>query len=614
MASDLIFLANQMEVISFKLLPIRSDRKRRIKRKRRPNDDSDLETEELAHIFQLDAFNPGQLLTVCQRPLDGAPGVLTTDPARCSDESMCWDSFVSCGSTVIGIGYPQDLLDDDLRATVLPSQMASFDGQNEARKGDDNCHAGGAITIRVDQGLLSFEDFIDPDATIAEWLGAHGLAKRELFCQGAKLSLHMKLGNLPTSQIDVSLVPKPPSDEIPAVIRSLEGCKTSGIWSLAEISFWHPNRRPVQDFGGPAISFDYDLEDDPIAMQHRLWLEELVQRLSFATHLMQHWKRRQEALQANSSSKRSKAEMVHQTVQVSPSDSRLVIIRAAASSSGSNGDASHSGGALGLVPPSWFSRSAVHSESDEPSEDSHQLRQKSDSDEVPSVRALASRSLPSSLDSDMGYNPEWIGTSRMVSLSNRMASDLDGLLGYICGIDGVLRPWDLEVELPPSLVLPPQELPSCPPIISLGDVQDAQDDLQSSISSSLAVDLPCSPRSDLGGVIGQFGYAVDLFGVLTAFDMEPPWLDRAPSTPPSQATSQLLESALATFLPEHLPHSGGWITITVDHGLLFLIDTIHLTAATELLALTIAHTGGVVTQPSEEGSLLKPLIDTREDA
>eukprot|EP00971_Amphidinium_carterae_P050269 990587-Amphidinium_carterae.2 len=161
-----------MEVISFKLLPIRSDRKRRIRRKRRPNDDSDLETDELAHIFQLEAFNPGQLLTVCERPLDGAPGVRTSDQARCSDQSMAWDSFVSCGSTVIGIGFPQVPLDGDLRATVLPSQMASPDAQHEALMGNVNIHAGGAITIRVDQGLLSFEDFIDPDATIAEWLGA----------------------------------------------------------------------------------------------------------------------------------------------------------------------------------------------------------------------------------------------------------------------------------------------------------------------------------------------------------------------------------------------------------------------------------------------------------
>eukprot|EP00971_Amphidinium_carterae_P050268 990587-Amphidinium_carterae.1 len=304
---------------------------------------------------------------------------------------------------------------------------------------------------------------------------------------------------------------------------------------------------------------------------------------------MQHWKRKQEALQANSSSKRAKAEMIHQTVRVSPSDSRLVIIRAAASSSGSIGGASHSGGAI--VPASWSSRFAVHSESEEPSEDSHQLRQESDSDEIPTVCALASRSLPSSLDSDMGYNPESMGVSRMVSLSNSMPGDLDGALGYTRGIDGVLRPWDLEVAPPPALVLQPEDLPPCPPIISnFGEVQDFQDDLQSSISSSLAVDLPSSPRSALGGVIG---YAVDLFGVLTAFDMEPHRLDQTPSTPPSQATSQLLESGLVTFLPEHLPHSGGWITITVDHGSRFLIDTIRLSAATELLALTIAHTGGV---------------------
>eukprot|EP00971_Amphidinium_carterae_P157130 3114684-Amphidinium_carterae.1 len=240
-------------MVNFKLLPISADRKRRIRRKRKPNDDSDLETEELAHIFQLEAFEPGQLITVCQRPLDEQPHVLTTDPDRCTDRSMFWDSFVSFGNTVIGIGDPHGNLEDDLRDAVLPSHLELPGAQDVVTLGDDDIYAGGAITIRVDNGLLSFEDFIDAEATIAEWLGAHGLAKRELFWQGAKLSMHMKLGNLPTTHITVSLVPKPSSDEIPAVIRSLEGCKTSGIWSLAEVSFWHPNRKPVQDFGGPAV-------------------------------------------------------------------------------------------------------------------------------------------------------------------------------------------------------------------------------------------------------------------------------------------------------------------------------------------------------------------------
>eukprot|EP00971_Amphidinium_carterae_P055573 1095426-Amphidinium_carterae.1 len=154
---------------------------------------------------------------------------------------MFWDSFVSFDNTVIGIGDPHGLLDDDLCATVLPDQMEWSATQGESFPVDNYLYDGGAITIRVDNGLLSFEDFIDAEATIAEWLGAHGLAKRELYWQGAKLSVHMKLGHLSTTHITVSLVPKPPSDEIPAVIRSLEGCKTSGIWSLAEVSFWHPN-------------------------------------------------------------------------------------------------------------------------------------------------------------------------------------------------------------------------------------------------------------------------------------------------------------------------------------------------------------------------------------
>eukprot|EP00971_Amphidinium_carterae_P175370 3476319-Amphidinium_carterae.1 len=119
----------------------------------------------------------------------------------------------------------------------------------------------------------------------------------------------------------------------------------------------------------------------------------------------------------------------------------------------------------------------------------------------------------------MGYNPESSGTSRMVSVSNSIMSDLDGQLGLTMGIDGVIRPHNLEVQPPPALVLPPQELTSSPAIISNlpWEFHDTFDELQYSTSSSLIVVLPTSPRSDLGGVIG---YAVDMEGVLHSFDLE----------------------------------------------------------------------------------------------
>eukprot|EP00971_Amphidinium_carterae_P247314 4911435-Amphidinium_carterae.1 len=88
-------------------------------------------------------------------------------------------------------------------------------------------------------------------------------------------------------------------------------------------------------------------------MQHRLWLEELVQRLSYATHLMQHWKRRQEVLRQDSSNKRQKEEIIHQSVRVSPGDQQVVIYRATASSLPGSA-ASHLGGAT--IPEGWFHR------------------------------------------------------------------------------------------------------------------------------------------------------------------------------------------------------------------------------------------------------------------
>eukprot|EP00971_Amphidinium_carterae_P157131 3114684-Amphidinium_carterae.2 len=259
-------------------------------------------------------------------------------------------------------------------------------------------------------------------------------------------------------------------------------------------------------------------------MQHKLWLEELVQRLSYATHLMQHWKRRQEALQKEPPSKKPKEEMIHQSVRVSPGDRHVVIFRASASSMLESEGAAHCGGAT--VPEEWFHRNVIHSESEEPSEDSHQLRPAADVGSldnagIPTVGTMASLSLPSSLSSDMGYNPESLGTSRMVSASNSIMGDLDGQLGLTMGIDGVIRPHDLEVQPPPALVLPPQELTPCPAIISNlpWEFQDTLDDLQFSTSSSLVVVLPTSPRSDLGGVIG---YAMDMEGVLRSFDYEMP--------------------------------------------------------------------------------------------
>eukprot|EP00971_Amphidinium_carterae_P326534 6457393-Amphidinium_carterae.1 len=202
----------------------------------------------------------------------------------------------------------------------------------------------------------------------------------------------------------------------------------------------------------------------------------------------------------------------------------------------------HSGGAS--VPSSHFDRFVIHSDSDDLSDDSHQQQHESDF---------------GSLESEMIPN---------------MSSDLDGILGYTHEADGVIRPHDLEIEVLPPHSLPPQDLVPCPPILSdlPGDFQGITGDLQSSLSSSLVVSVPNSPRSDLGGVIG---YAVDIMGVWHPFDLEPPGHDQFLLTLPSQATSHLLESGLATFLPVQCPHTGGTITIRVDHGLLSFVDTIH---------------------------------------
>eukprot|EP00971_Amphidinium_carterae_P077518 1531909-Amphidinium_carterae.1 len=352
---DWILFEDNVATVQYSTLPILAGRERRTRRKRRANDDSDLSTDELRHIFELEDMRPGDLVTVNESPLDGAPGVLTSIPGHCTDTSMEWKSFISFRDTVLGVGFPSS----------------------------------------------SIDPYVVHDEILADFL--------------------------------------------------------------------------------------------------------------------------------------------------------------------------HDGGAS--VPESWFHRYVIQSESEEPSEDSHQLRLENDlgsldSEVIPSVEALASRSLPSSLSSDMGYNPESRGTSREVSLPCSMVSDLDGTLGYTCGEDGILRPHDFLVLPPPLLVLPPQDLPLSPPIIShmsYGNL-DTIGDLWSSINSSLMVDFPLSPRSDLGG---QIGYAVDNEGNWHVFDLDPFNQD------PGQLTvARLMASGFATSLLDHYHHTGGMITISVDHGLLSFVDFI----------------------------------------
>eukprot|EP00971_Amphidinium_carterae_P042963 844697-Amphidinium_carterae.1 len=68
--------------------------------------------------------------------------------------------------------------------------------------------------------------------------------------------------------------------------------------------------------------------------------------------------------------------MIHQSVRVSPGDRHMVIFHVAASSLVVSDGAAHCGGAT--VPEEWFHRNVIHSESEEPSEDSHQLRPATD--------------------------------------------------------------------------------------------------------------------------------------------------------------------------------------------------------------------------------------------
>eukprot|EP00971_Amphidinium_carterae_P104685 2073287-Amphidinium_carterae.1 len=138
--------------------------------------------------------------------------------------------------------------------------------------------------------------------------------------------------------------------------------------------------------------------------------------------------------------------------------------------------------------------------------------------------------------------------------------------------------------------------------------------MQFSTSSSLVVVLPTSPRSDLGGVIG---YAMDMEGVLRSFDYEMMVPDQPIPTTGRGTTSQLLDSGLATSLPDCCSHNGGRSPTRVDQAIDLTSlqqdqDTfpapMHesppwlISGLATFLSESSSHTGGSITIKVDNGS------------
>eukprot|EP00971_Amphidinium_carterae_P256586 5094817-Amphidinium_carterae.2 len=179
----------------------------------------------------------------------------------------------------MGIWYPFDLEPPEQEQLppplpVLPRAPHLLEGGHLATVLPVQClFTGGMITIKVDHGALSFVDSIDPRLSLADWKKANDLSTRDLFWQGARLDPAICLERRSATSLTVTLISRMWHEGEQLVIRPFQQCRASTVWSLAEISFWHPQRQPLSQYQWAGQSIDYIPNENPVALAQRLWLE-----------------------------------------------------------------------------------------------------------------------------------------------------------------------------------------------------------------------------------------------------------------------------------------------------------------------------------------------------
>eukprot|EP00971_Amphidinium_carterae_P283489 5627490-Amphidinium_carterae.1 len=149
--------------------------------------------------------------------------------------------------------------------------------------------SGGAVLL-VLPGFVMAQ--IPDDITLGGWLTELSLMETTILWAGSALHSDIMFNELRVRMIDVTAAPKVKLDSATPVIRPLQQCRTSRVWSLAEFQFWHQGFAPMlpvqqymgsEDYGGPM-----DLE----VLRSNHFLQETLERIEYAKRLMAVWSKR----------------------------------------------------------------------------------------------------------------------------------------------------------------------------------------------------------------------------------------------------------------------------------------------------------------------------------
>eukprot|EP00971_Amphidinium_carterae_P126102 2498121-Amphidinium_carterae.1 len=194
-------------------------------------------------------------------------------------------------------------------------------------------------------------------------------------------------------------------------------------------------------------------------------------------------------------------------------------------------------------PTEWFT---IHSNPDVMGEDADAIsviESASGSDlSWPSIGPVVHFRSLRSIGSDFFQSDDSLDTSRMVSFPSSPRCNLDGAIQFVREDSGFVSAFDMEnFSAPPWTPTPSLRQPRPPPSVVSGDPSILSRP-PISRTSSLAVSVPQSPRSDMGGTIGT---AYDLRGNWFEFDIEErmPWLlEPVLNTPPPPHPSTMPRS------------------------------------------------------------------------
>eukprot|EP00971_Amphidinium_carterae_P022920 452199-Amphidinium_carterae.1 len=153
----------------------------------------------------------------------------------------------------------------------------------------DFTKCGGAVLL-VLPGFVTAQ--IPDGITLGDWLSELSLPETTVLWAGCALHPDMFFNSLRVGMLDVTVAPNLLLDKETPMIRPLDRCRATKIWSLAEFQFWHQGFQPT----APLVQFlgsdDYGGPNDLEVLRSNVFLEETLQRIEYAKSLMAVWNRR----------------------------------------------------------------------------------------------------------------------------------------------------------------------------------------------------------------------------------------------------------------------------------------------------------------------------------